>query len=82
MREEGGSRRSERKNLKSVDHGGAVSMSRSPNRVVVNRVVIGRNCLKRGGMRVGQSAARCPEDVPNLQILKAFGLGREESLED
>ena len=57
LRKEGGTRSSESENLQSMDHRSAMPMAARVLDIVVNRVIVSRDCLESGGMRIRQCAA-------------------------
>ena len=63
LRKEGGTRSSEGENLQSMHHRSAMPVSSRVLYIVVDRVIVSRNRLESGGMRVRQSATRGAEDL-------------------
>ena len=57
LREEGGTRSSEGENLQSMHHRSSMPVSVRVLDIVVDRVIVSRNCLESGGMRIRQCAA-------------------------
>lgn len=80
MGKEGRSGRGEREDLQSMDYGGAVSVPGSPDRVIVNRMIICRDGLKGGGVRVSQGTAWRSKNVAYLQIFEAAGWNEKKVL--
>src|ERR1700674_3754367 len=72
VREKRGSWRGKGENLKAVDDGCRMSMFFCPLRVIVNRMIVGRNCLERRSMRVRQSATWRPEHISHPKICECF----------
>ena len=63
LRKKGGARSSEGKNLQPMHHRSSMPMSARVLDIVVDRVIVGRNRLESGGMRVRQCAAGGAEDL-------------------
>ena len=63
LRKEGGARSSEGENLQSMYHGSRMPVSTRVLDIVVDRVIVSRNRLESGGMRIRQCAARGAEYV-------------------
>ena len=57
LRKEGGTRSSEGENLQSMHHRSAMPVSARVLDIVVDRVIVSRNHLESGGMRIRQCAA-------------------------
>ena len=57
LRKEGGTRSSEGENLQSMHHRSGVPVSTRVFDIVVDRVIVSRNRLESGGMRIRQCAA-------------------------
>src|SRR6202521_6325001 len=73
VREECGTRRGKSEHLQSVDDGRRVSMLPCPLRVIVNRMIVGRNCLECRSMCVRQSATWCPEHLSHPKLCEEIG---------
>src|SRR5580704_3368036 len=71
VREECRARRGKSENLQPVDDGRQVSMLPCPLHVIVNRMIVGRNCLERCSMRIRQSATWCPEHVSHPELCES-----------
>lgn len=54
-----------------MHHGSAMSMSRSPDRVIMNRMIVCRDRLESGRVSIGKGTTRRSKDVANLQIVEA-----------
>src|SRR4029077_197431 len=67
---EGGARSSEGENLQSMHHRSSMPVSARVLDIVVDRVVVSRNRLKSGGMRIRQCAAWGAEYVAHGQVLE------------
>ncbi len=63
LRKEGGTRSSESENLQSMHHRSAMPVSARALDIVVDRVIVSRNRLESGGMRIRQCATRGAEYV-------------------
>src|SRR5262245_7210329 len=76
LRKEGGTRGGEGKNLQSMHHGSRASVSARVLHVVVNWMIVSRNRLESGGMRVRwpQVRVRVTEDV-TARLLARVGQG-------
>ena len=57
LRKEGGTRSGEGENLQSMHHGSGMPVSARVLDIVVDRVIVSRNRLESGGMRIRQCAA-------------------------
>ena len=57
LRKEGGTRSSESENLRSMHHRSSMPVSARVLDIVVDRVIVSRNRLESGGMRIRQCAA-------------------------
>src|SRR5580693_9121403 len=72
VREECGARCGKGENLQSVHDGRRMPMLLCPLRVIVNRMIVGRNCLECRSMRVRQSATWCPEHISHPKLCESF----------
>ena len=70
LREQGRSGRRECQHLQTVNDRRGVAMAAGVFDVVVDRMVVGGDCLERRGVGVGKGPAGRPEDVPDLEILE------------
>src|SRR5580704_8405075 len=70
LRRERGPGSREREYLQAMHHRGGVSVTPRILHVVVNRMIVSRNCLEGRGVRIGECAARRAEDFTNAQIVK------------
>ena len=59
----------EREYLQAMHYRGCVSVTQLLH-VVVNRVIVSRNGLEGGSVRIGKCAAGCAEDFANVQVFK------------
>jgi len=73
LREQGRSGRGEGQHLQAVDDRRDMAVAAGVVDVVVDRMVVGRDCLERRGVGVGQGPAGRPEDVPTLRSSNALG---------
>src|SRR6202522_3917217 len=72
VREKCGARCCKSENLESVDNGRRMSMFFCPPRVIVNRMIVGRNRLECRSMRVRQSATWRTEHISHPKICESF----------
>src|SRR5258708_4744435 len=70
LRKEGGTRSSEGKNLQSMHHRSNMPVSARVLDIVMDRVVVSRNRLESGGMRVRQRSTWGAEHLADAQVLK------------
>jgi hypothetical protein len=70
LRKERGTRSSEGKNLQSMHHRSNMPVSACVLNIVVDGMIVSRNRLESGGMRVRQCAAWGAEHLPNAQVLE------------
>ena len=73
LREQGRSGRGEGQHLQAVDDRRDMAVAAGVVDVVVDRMVVGGDCLERRGVGVGQGPAGRPEDVPTLRSSNALG---------
>ena len=70
LRKEGRAGSSEGENLQSMHHRSSMPVSARVLDIVVDRVIVSRNRLESGGMRIRQCAAWGAEYVANAQVLE------------
>src|SRR6266850_2246561 len=70
LRKEGGTRSSEGENLQPMHHRSSMPVSARVLDIVVDRVIVSRNRLESGGMRIRQCAAWGAEYVADAQVLE------------
>ena len=70
LRKEGGTRSSEGENLQSMHHRSSMPVSARVLDIVVDRVIVSRNRLESGGMRIRQCAAWGAENLADAQVLE------------
>ena len=70
LRKEGGTRSSEGENLQSMHYRSSMAVSARVLDIVVDRVIVSRNRLESGGMRIRQCAAWGAEYVADAYVLE------------
>ena len=80
LREQGRSGRSECQCLQAVNDRCAVPMTAGVLDVVMDRMVVGRDCLERRRLDVGKGPAWRPEGVSGPDILECLGVDDREGV--
>ena len=70
MRKKGCAWSGESQDLQTMDHWSAVSVSLCPFDVIMDRVIIRRDCLERRCMRIGECSTRRAKHLSDSQVLK------------